>query len=1206
MNCFDGLRRALPSRFSRLVGTSSFALLLAVGLPLSADAQDTTCPQSAFSQSLTYHGSQPVDGLRLAVAGPEAVGSVHADGDSPLGSPEVTTAPDGTIRFRFSGAAVSQGANVAMGFCFDGSEAAPIPVGPNGAFTWTVGGEAETDTEQADKSLDAAAAGVRWSTAEAADNAWTLLAELGNMGFEDLELQSLDWARLDAAPALRQLTFDGPFPWQPLHAGGLTLEGRSDGEPLRTAVALPGQWTTKSTDVVLLRFTAAPSDRPTETVESVMQLNVTAFLTPRFLRQQALAEASKSTGVPVAELQPVRESSAGFALSGAEAFIYKISDSQGNISSVALDRDGQKVDLASLESDEQALHESTYGRLDPDLAAALAAAEPTDLLPVMAWGRIASAVVEGAPARPDPEQRLPESEIDALYAQVDAYWNNAYGEAVQPIVGMLNAQRAENVGVSTSAPIVQADLSPSQIQELASLEAVDRLYLGGTYEDFLAVAGDTVHADIVHGQGFLGQGTRLAQVEISGAVPAANPYLQTYTAGTSCFGSSSTVVQDPNACVGPHATAVAGMIASTHPSDTGMAPQSCLYAAGSCSNLSSQLQAASDRARNWGARAMNLSWGSYAGTGPGAMDRFYDNMVINHWRTVVVAAGNGDAPCAPGTGITGSPARAYSVITVGNFDDKNTTLWGDDTMGLCSSYVDPTSQHSDREKPDLSAPGTNFNSTTTSTPWNGSVGSGTSYAAPVVTGAAGLLFQKHSSLAVWPEATKPILMVSATHNVEGAARLSERDGAGGVVLDEALEVAGTFASNQWGGRSYSCSSATVMDVETIFLQQYRRTRVALNWTTSGDYSQYADRPSADLDLQIIGPGGNVVTGSYSWDNTFEIVDFLPAQTGNYRIRVRKYRCDESPRYIGWAWRESDHGSYEIPGLGWEAEGAGMDIYDINQNGNPDMLLMVYDAPSGANNFRYKIGWDLDADGGATGGWTSFYNPPGVGWLGQGADGQLINLDSNPKPELLLMAYDAPSGANNFRYVVGWNMNTDGTVASWGFYPQLSGLGWEGQGAGIETLQISGSSRPDLLYMTYDNPYGGNNFRYRYGRDLNTAGQITGGTISCSQVAGVGWEAQGAGVAIGHFTGGGAPELIFMAYDNPYGANTFRYRVGRDLTSACGATWGSTVLINGVGWEADGAEPELYDIDQDGRLELFLMAYDDPWGPNTFRYRVIDP
>lgn len=1199
---FDDKRLAVATRPSLFAFLSSISLLMLMGWVGPVHAQQAKCTQSALSKTLTYNGSQQVDGLRLAFAGPESIGSVYANPQGLLGKPAVTTAPDGTARFRFEGSSLVGGQRIQMAFCFDGSDAAPVPVGSDDAFTWTIGGEAEVDGEQSEKTPASAPVGVHWDSVDRGNGVWTLQAELGNMGFEDAELKTLEWARLGSAPALNELSWDSSFPWQSLLANPLRLTGRTDGEPVHAKITLPGQWTTKSSDVILLRYAAAPKEHRNEVVQTVVQLTVGSFLQPRFLRQRALEEASNSTGTPADALQLAGESRASFPLTDIEAFIYKVSDNQGNISSMALDADGQKVDLGRLERDEQVRYEATYGRLDPSLAEALAEAGPSDRLSVMAWARLADNVTAGAPARPDTSQRLKSEDIDALYTHLDAYWNNAYADAVAPLVSFLEQRRVENIGVSTSAPIVQVDLSPSQIQALASLDAVDRLYLGGTYEDFLAVAGDTVHADVVHGQGFRGQGTRLAQVEISGGVPASNPFLQTYNTGTGCFGGS-TIVQDPNACVGSHATAVAGMIASTHGTDTGMAPLSCLYAAGSCSNSFSQLQAATDRARNWGARAINLSWGAYGGSAPGAMDRYYDNVVINHWRTVVVAAGNGDSPCAPGTGITGSPARAYSVISVGNFDDKNTTLWGDDTMGQCSSYVDPSSQHGDREKPDLSAPGTHFNSTLTASPWNGSVGSGTSFAAPVVTGAAGLLFQSHPSLAVWPEATKPVLMVSATHNIEGSSRLSERDGAGGVVLDDALEVGGNFASNQWGGRSYSCSTASTIDVETITLQQYRRARVALNWTTPGSYAQYATRPSADLDLQIVDPSGNVVAGSYSWDNTFEIVEFTPNITGNYRIRVRQYRCDDSPRYIGWAWKS---GSYQVPGLGWEAEGAGMDIYDINQNGTPDLLMMVYDAPSGPNNFRYKIGWDLDASGGATGGWTSVYSPPGVGWLGQGADGQLRNLDSNPRPELVLMAYDAPGGANNFRYLVGWNMNSSGAVTHWSWYPQLTGLGWEGQGAGIETLQIGGSSRPDLLYMTYDNPAGGNSFRYRFGLDLNTSGQLTGGTISCPQVAGVGWEAQGAGAAIGNIGGGGAPDLLFMAYDNPAGANTFRYRIGTDLTSACGASWGSTVLVNGLGWEADGAEPELYDIDGDGDLELFLMAYDDPWGPNTFRYRVVDP
>ena len=82
----------------------------------------------------------------------------------------------------------------------------------------------------------------------------------------------------------------------------------------------------------------------------------------------------------------------------------------------------------------------------------------------------------------------------------------------------------------------------------------------------------------------------------------------------------------------------------------------------------------------------------------------------------------------------------------------------------------------------------------------------------------------------------------------------------------------------------------------------------------------------------------------------------------------------------------------------------------------------------------------------------------------------------------------------------------------------------------------------------------------------------------------------------------------MAYDNPWGANTFRYLIGQDMNTAGAVTggWSGMKLVDGVGWEADGADPDLFDIDNDGIKELFLMAYDDPWGPNTFRYRVVEP
>jgi subtilisin family serine protease len=245
------------------------------------------------------------------------------------------------------------------------------------------------------------------------------------------------------------------------------------------------------------------------------------------------------------------------------------------------------------------------------------------------------------------------------------------------------------------------------------------------------------------------------------------------------------------------------------------------------------------------------------------------------------------------------------VITVGNFDDRNTVGWGDDLMSGCSSWRDPSSTHSDREKPEVSAPGTNINSTTTTSPWTGGIGSGTSYAAPMVTGTAALMMQRNTSLQFWPEAVKAILMVSAVHNIEGATRLSEFDGAGAVVANRADLLAGarrTTSSFGWNARSYDCASPANTDVAVMSLTAGVRTRVAIAWDQNPAYGSYASQPSADLDLHVLSPTGALHAASSTWDNTYEIVDFTPTVSGNHTLRVHKYRCDLTPRWLGFAWR----------------------------------------------------------------------------------------------------------------------------------------------------------------------------------------------------------------------------------------------------------------------------------------------------------------
>jgi serine protease AprX len=177
---------------------------------------------------------------------------------------------------------------------------------------------------------------------------------------------------------------------------------------------------------------------------------------------------------------------------------------------------------------------------------------------------------------------------------------------------------------------------------------------------------------------------------------------------------------------------------------------------------------------------------------------------------VVVAAGN-DGKIGSGFGTITSPGNEPSTLTVGAMDDARTVTTTDDTLAPYSSKGPTLVDHV--VKPDLVAPGTrivslrdpgsyldtNYHSYTLqlgdySRPTNNSQDgvyytlSGTSMAAPFVSGAAALLFRKDPSLN--PATVKARLMQSAVKDTA----LIFQTGAGELDIDAALKATGYAAS----------------------------------------------------------------------------------------------------------------------------------------------------------------------------------------------------------------------------------------------------------------------------------------------------------------------------------------------------------------------------------------------------------------------------
>lgn len=613
---------------------------------------------------------------------------------------------------------------------------------------------------------------------------------------------------------------------------------------------------------------------------------------PSDLSHIALRTLARREGVELRELRVVDSARATYAALGLASNDFKVATAQGLILDVSLDEHGQEVDPAALRLREEQARFQRFGRIDEQLFVRLIGADEQARFAVGLW--LVEPEFEGL-ERPDTESAAAlledRAHLEALDAELARLRSQQLQQLTAPVLAQLLAQ-GELALPDDAAPLVYASLTAEQIRVVAGWDTVDRVYSALPMKPLLDRARQEILVAPVQAAGITGANVKIAQVEVGGRV--ALNFLM------------FPIVQDTTyVCATPsdHATAVAGILKSLLPGSMGISYGAQLFGTGSCSGALSELHNRTSAAMGFGARSFNLSFGVDTNRVPGLSDRFYDNLVTTRWRTMVVAAGNQ----GQSDGDVLSPGLAYNVITVGNYDMGPTTAWNNGWMNPSSSYRNPVSPHGDREKPDLCAPGTRIQSTLNNGGWGANYSSfpftsisGTSFSAPMVTGATALMLQRNAALTVWPEAIKSILITSAIHNIEGAARLSERDGAGALNAHLADEIV-RRVNGDWGGMAYNCSFPSDYDLRTVYVGNGLRMRASIAWDNPTNYAQYASLPSADLDLVVVNSAGAIVASSASWDSTTEIVDFVAPASGYYTIRVHKHRCDQAPRYLGWSY-----------------------------------------------------------------------------------------------------------------------------------------------------------------------------------------------------------------------------------------------------------------------------------------------------------------
>lgn len=298
-------------------------------------------------------------------------------------------------------------------------------------------------------------------------------------------------------------------------------------------------------------------------------------------------------------------------------------------------------------------------------------------------------------------------------------------------------------------------------------------------------------------------------------------------------------------------------------------------------------------------------------------DRALDYYARTFNRIITKSAGNIN-------GHITSPGKGWNVLTVGGTNDEGTGYWADDGRYINSSYINPDPSGSDREKPEIVAPGTDItmydlNNTVTSAPRDG-----TSYAAPQVAGLATLLIDRNPNLLDSAPALRSIIMASAVHNLDGPTTTNSGDdlwdGAGAIDAALADQIAQTKGVNgsicnrpcwwhipttsSYPGVGYSV-------VQKFIAARGERIRVSINWWSNADPPQGIDDPWArdaldtNYHLRIYYRNPNntltLVASSDSVDNNYELVDFIANKTGTYEIFVYHHSGNEDENQVGIAW-----------------------------------------------------------------------------------------------------------------------------------------------------------------------------------------------------------------------------------------------------------------------------------------------------------------
>ncbi len=494
-----------------------------------------------------------------------------------------------------------------------------------------------------------------------------------------------------------------------------------------------------------------------------------------------------------------------------------------------------------------------------------------------------------------------------IYAQLQQQAHQAF---VEDYEFLKTASTAEGAYMCSYAPMMIVELTTSQIETLAKDSYVNTMYYSPELEvqDEMNISLPTIWADYTRNTGGLdGTGIRIGMVE--GGVPDNDFQLSFFDSE----GNRRIFLHPLCTSETEHATAVAEIMISDG-TYTGIAPNAKLY----CASMS---ELGFYQAVEWliqqNVHVINMSAATVAGGTYSESDKWVDHIANNHSVHFIKSAGNTSDKVT-------SPGLAYNAITVGAIDDRDTVDWSGDVKADFSAFNEVTSAGvTPTNKPEIMAPGVLIR--TSSFPNavfpSGLNVSGTSFAAPHVTGVVAQLIQQMPALATLQDLMKAILTASISHSEHQYDSGSttefvenyERCGAGVVNAQDCTytNYRGTFASatipaSAPGDKATytftASSSDSVIRISLAWLYNVLYSSPYNHETTSPDIT----RTLADLDLIVYDPNGNLLTACNSINestNNLVVLQFDPAEHGygTYTVVIKQKNTTNASTYYGLVW-----------------------------------------------------------------------------------------------------------------------------------------------------------------------------------------------------------------------------------------------------------------------------------------------------------------